>query len=403
METSAACWVISEADVSRKPLAIDAGTLVTPERQFSPGRLLIDGTTIMSVGSPDSIQVPLNAAHIDASKLLVTPGFVDPHIHGCCGVDVMEGTHDSLNTVSRILVRHGTTSFLPTTVSSPPDVLKLTAEKLGAAMAKPFDGAQPLGIHLEGPFISVEKRGTHRATNVLPPDPNLLAEWVLASGNTVKLLTLAPELNGFEPLLIMAQHYGLTIAMGHSNATFAEAKAAADRGVHYAVHAFNAMRAFAHRDPGIVGEVLVDDRLFAEIIADGIHVDEAAVRVFARAKGSSRVLLVTDAVSATDMPDGQYALGGDTVEVVNGVCRNAEGRLAGSTLTQEIALRNFIEWTHWPLEDALACLTSNPARALKLQRKGILEPGADADVVIMDEQFRVIKTLVAGRVVFERL
>ena len=269
-------------------------------------------------------------------------------------------------------------------------------------MAKPFDGAQPLGIHLEGPFISVAKRGTHRATNVLPPDPNLLEQWVLASGHTVKLLTIAPELDGIEALLIMANHFGVTIAMGHSNATFAEAKAAANGGVCYAVHAFNAMRAFSHRDPGIVGEVLVDDRIFAEIIADGVHVDEAVVRVFARAKGSSRVLLVTDAISATDMPDGRYALGGDTVEVVNGICRNAEGRLAGSTLTQEVALRNFVEWTKWPFERALPGLTLNPARALKLEKKGVLQPGADADVVIMDEQFRVIKTLVAGRVVFER-
>jgi len=390
--------------VNRKALvAIDAGTLVTPEKKFSPGRLLIEGTTITAVGAPDSIQIPTNADHIDASQLLVAPGFIDPHVHGCCGVDVMEGTHESLNAVSRILARHGTTSFLPTTVSSPPDVLRQSAEKLGAAMAQRFDGARPLGIHLEGPFISVAKRGTHRASNVLPPDPDLLADWVLASGNTVKLLTLAPELDGIERLLTMAEHFGLTIAMGHSNATFDEAKAAADRGVHYAVHAFNAMRAFAHRDPGILGEVLADDRIFAEIIADGIHVDEAVVRVFARAKGSSRVLLVTDAVSATDMPDGRYALGGDSVEVINGICRNAEGRLAGSTLTQEVALRNFIGWTGWRFEEALPGLTLNPARALNLERKGVLEPGADADVVIMDEQFRVMKTFVAGRVVFERL
>jgi N-acetylglucosamine-6-phosphate deacetylase len=191
--------------------------------------------------------------------------------------------------------------------------------------------------------------------------------------------------------------------MGHSNATFDEAKAAADRGTCYAVHTFNAMRSLSHRDPGIVAEVLADDRVFAEIIADGIHVDGSVVRIFARAKGKSLVLLATDAISATDMPGGRYALGGETVEVIDGICRDAEGRLAGSTLTQEVALRNFAQWTGWPLEEALAGVTLNPARALKLQRKGVLEPGADADVVIMDDQSRIIKTLVGGRVVFERL
>jgi N-acetylglucosamine-6-phosphate deacetylase len=404
MEIFAPCWDISEADVSRKAfVAIDAGSLYTPEKKFSPGRLLIEGKTISAVGVPESIRIPSGANQIDASKLLVTPGFIDPHIHGCGGVDVMQATYDSLNAVSRILVRHGTTSFLPTTVSSPPDVLTNTVEQLGAAMTKSFEGAEPLGIHLEGPFISAAKRGTHKAWHVLPPDLDAFEKWVRASGNTVRLLTIAPELNGIEPLEIMARHYGVTLAMGHSNATFDEAKAAADRGTCYAVHTFNAMRSLSHRDPGIVAEVLTDDRVFAEIIADGIHVDESVVRIFARAKGKSLVLLATDAISATDMPGGRYALGGETVEVIDGICRDAEGRLAGSTLTQEVALRNFAQWTGWPLEEALAGLTLNPARALKLQGKGVLEPGADADVVIMDDQSRIIKTLVGGRVVFERL
>ena len=404
MEIFATWWHTSEADVSRKGfVAIDAGCLYTPERKFSPGRLLIEGKTISAVGVPESIRIPPNTNQIDASKLLVTPGFLDPHIHGCGGVDVMQATYDSLNAVSRILVRHGTTSFLPTTVSSAPDVLTNTVEQLGAAISKSFDGAEPLGIHLEGPFISEVKRGTHKASHVLAPDLDLFENWVRASGNTVRLLTIAPELNGTEPLEIMARHYDVTVAMGHSNATFDQARAAADRGICYAVHTFNAMRAFSHRDPGIVGEVLADDRVFAEIIADGIHVDEAVVRIFARAKGKPGVLLTTDAISATDMPDGQYSLGGETIEVIDGICRDAEGRLAGSTLTQEIAFRNFARWTEWPFEYALAGLTLNPARALKLHGKGVLEPGADADVVIMDEQFRIIKTLVAGRVVFERL
>jgi N-acetylglucosamine-6-phosphate deacetylase len=392
-----------EADVSKgRLIAIDAGTLFTPENKYSPGRLLIEGATIAAVGPPESVSVPSGAERLDASKWFVTPGFIDPHVHGCGGIDVMEGSWESVNTVSRLLVRHGTTAFLPTTVSSPPDVLSRAVELLGAALSQTFDGATPLGIHLEGPFISALKRGTHQASNVLAPNVDLFDRWARGSGNRIRLMTIAPELEGTDALLIMARHHGVIVAMGHSDATFEQAKGAADRGVCYAVHTFNAMRAMNHRDPGIVGEVLADDRVWAEIIADGIHVDPVLVRVFARSKGKSRVLLVTDAISATDMPDGRYALGGNTVEVANGICRDSESRLAGSTLTQEIALKNFVEWTDWAFQDALFGLTLNPARALKLDKKGILEPGADADVLIMDAQFRVLKTLVGGDIVFER-
>jgi N-acetylglucosamine-6-phosphate deacetylase len=403
MATCAPSWDTSEADVSKKTLvAIDASSLFTPEKKFSPGRLVIEGSTIAAVGAPESVSVPSGAERIDASDLLLTPGFIDPHIHGCGGVDVMDGTHESLNAVSRLLVRHGTTSFLPTTVSSPPDVLTRAVEQLGASIPKRFDGAEPLGIHMEGPFISAAKRGTHRASNVAAPDVDLLDKWVRASRNSVRLLTIAPELDGADRLLLMAKHLGITVAMGHSDATFDQARAAAAQGVCYAVHTFNAMRAFSHRDPGIVGAVLSDDRIFAEIIADGVHVDDAVVRIFARAKGKSRSLLVTDAISATDMPDGCYRLGEGTVDVVNGICRDSEGKLAGSTLTQEIALRNFLSWTGWPFEDALLALTLNPARALGLRKKGVLETGADADITILDETFRIMKTFVAGRLVFNR-
>ena len=382
---------------------IDAGILLTPLNRFAPGRLIIDGSSIADGGPAATIQLPSGAERIDASQMLVVPGFIEPHIHGCGGVDVMEGTYDCLNAISRILPGHGTTSFLATTVSSLPDVLTAAVEKLGALTHRTFDGAQLIGIHLEGPFISTTKRGTHKCANVLAPDAALLEKWLRRANKSVRLVTLAPELSGANELVRLAKDYGAQLAMGHSNATFEEAKSAVERGICYAVHTFNAMRAFSHREPGIVGEVLADDRIFAEIIADGIHVDPAVVRLFARAKGKERVLLVSDGISATAMPDGRYVLGQDTVEVINGVCRDAEGRLAGSTLTQENALRNFVEWTGWSIEDALLGLTLNPARALRLEKKGVLEAGADADVVLMDHTFRVMKTFAKGKLVFDRL
>ncbi len=365
--------------------------------------MIIEGRSIAGAGAAEAIRVPANAEHIDASGFSVTPGFIEPHIHGSGGVDVMAGTYESLNAVSRIVARHGTTAFLPTTVSSPPEVLTQAVERLGSLIPEHFDGAQPLGIHLEGPFISAAKRGTHKPANIASPDSTLLEHWIRVSGKSLRLLTLAPELNHAEGVIRMAQASGVIVAMGHSNATMDEAAAAVDRnGITYAVHTFNAMRTISHRDPGIAGLVLTNDRVFAEIIADGIHVHPSVVRLFARAKGTSRVLLVTDSVSAADMPDGSYVLGQDNVNVVEGVCRDPEGRLAGSTLTQEVALRNFVTWTGWPFQDALQALTLNPARALNLPKKGILEPGADADLVVMDHNGHVMKTFVAGRLVFER-
>jgi N-acetylglucosamine-6-phosphate deacetylase len=279
-------------------------------------------------------------------------------------------------------------------------MLGKAVEKIAASLPRTFDGARPIGIHLEGPFISAAKRGTHKADNVLAPNAALFQKWLQGSNHSIRLLTIAPELEGIDSVLRIAGEAGVTVAMGHSNATFDQARAAADRGVCYAVHTFNAMREFSHRDPGIVGTVLSDDRVYAEIIADGIHVDPAVVRFFARAKGKTRVLLVTDATSATDMPDGRYVLGCDTVDVINGTCRDAEGRLAGSTLTQELAFRNFVEWTDFAFEDALLGLTLNPARALGLDNKGVIEPGADADIAVLDHNFRVTRTFVGGRLVW---
>ncbi|HLQ79356.1 MAG TPA: N-acetylglucosamine-6-phosphate deacetylase, partial [Terriglobia bacterium] len=290
----------------------------------------------------------------------------------------------------------------PTTVSAPAKTLGEVLDRIQPLLSQDFDGAVPLGIHLEGPFISVQKRGTHRADNVLAPDSKLMADWISRAHGALKLLTMAPELKGANEVARLARASGIIVAMGHSDANFVEALAAADGGTHYAVHTFNAMRPFSHRDSGIVGAVLSDDRIFAEIIADGVHVSPEVVRIFARAKGHERILLVTDSISATGMPDGRFVLGTDTVQVSGGICRDGEGRLAGSTLTQDVALRNFISFSGMRLDDAVFGLTLNPARALKLDGRGCIEPGAHADLAMLDEDLHVMKTFAGGRLVFER-
>lgn len=388
--------------MNNRILAIDAGSLYTPFERFAPGRIVVKNGTIAEAGDPLRIPVPAGADRIDASRFIATPGFIDPHIHGCGGMDVMDATYDALNTISRVLATHGTTSFLPTTVSASIDHLNNTVQRVGTLLSRTFDGALPMGIHLEGPFINTKRRGAHKEPHVAAPDARLLEKWIGLSAGTIRMITVAPELDGIDGIFEVARRAGVMVAMGHSEASFEEATRAASSGVCYAVHTFNAMREFAHRDPGIIGAVLSDDRIFAEIIADGIHVNPSVVRIFARAKGKARVLLVTDAISASGMPDGRYFLGADPVEVIAGVCRNSEGKLAGSTLSQEAALRNFVQWTSLPFEDALPGLTSNPAEALQLAGKGTLAPGADADITIMDERFNVVMTFVAGRRVFGR-
>jgi N-acetylglucosamine-6-phosphate deacetylase len=387
--------------VSDRVLVVDAGSILSPAEKFSPGRIIIRKGRIDAVGLLSDVRLPENAEHVDALRFTVVPGFIDPHIHGSGGADVMDATFASMNTISRTLASHGTTSFLPTTVSAPPEILGSTLDRLSPLLQESFEGATPIGIHLEGPFISGQRRGTHREIHVRPPDQTLLSDWLSRALGNLKLLTMAPELNGATTVARFARASGVTVAMGHSNASFVEATAAADNGTNYAVHTFNAMRAFSHRDSGIVGAVLSDDRVFAEIIADGIHVSPEVVRIFARSKGRERILLVTDAISATGMPDGTYNLGTDKVQVQSGVCRDDEGRLAGSTLTQDAALRNFVAYSGMRMEDAIFGLTLNPARALKLESRGCIEAGAHADLVMLDAALRVVKTFVEGRLVFE--
>jgi N-acetylglucosamine-6-phosphate deacetylase len=386
--------------VSDSFLVLDAGAILTPSDRYSPGRIVVRGDRVEAVGLQSDVRVPDGAAPVASPELTVVPGFIEPHIHGCAGFDVMDATQESMATICKTLARHGTTSFLPTTVSAPIAVLTAAIDRLTALIGTRSDGAKPLGLHLEGPFINVLRRGTHQSSNVQRPDAALLSDWIRRSNAGIKLLTMAPELEGADDVTRMAGKGGIVVAMGHSDASFEEAMRAADSGVRYAVHTFNAMRQFSHRDSGIVGAVLSDDRIFAEIIADGVHVAPEVVRLFAKAKGPSRVILATDATSATGMPDGYYALGGSNVEVTGGVCRDAEGRLAGSTLTQDQALRNLMLWSDMRFEDVLLAVTANPAKALGLRDRGHIEPGGFADLTLLDKQFQVARTYVGGALAY---
>ena len=390
------------SEPSGRSRVIDVGAAYTPTEVIRPARIVIRDGRIESVaqGKPAREE---GADYHDAGDLVAAPGFIDPHVHGGGGADVMDATWDALDRISRNLARHGTTAFCPTTVSAPAATLDSTVGKLGELMRSSFGGARPLGLHLEGPFISALQRGTHPADCLCRPDAAVFERWLVLSGGMLRLLTLAPELEGASSLIGLARKHGVVVGMGHSDASLEVALDAVDQGVSYAVHTFNAMRGLHHREPGMAGAVLADDRIWAEIIADGVHVAPEVVKVFARAKGKDRVLLATDATSATGMPDGTYMLGTRPVTVSGGVCRDAEGRLAGSTLRQDLALRNYGAWSGADFATALLASTTNVASALGLDDAGVIRTGARADIVLLDSGRRVVRTYVGGQCVFDRL
>ena len=383
-----------------------AGKVYTPKEEISDGAILLEGPRIVSVGPRNQVKVPAGAAVIDNSDRIVVPGFIDLHIHGAAGRNFMEGTAESVSAVAAYLARHGTTAFLATTVTARMDLTLRAVEGLAKVITgarggtRLAAGAQPLGIHFEGPFLNVKTRGAHPAAEIRKPSVEVFSRLLDRAMGTARVLTLAPELDGALALLEFAKGRGVRVALGHSNATFEETERAVAAGATHAVHCFNAMRPFTHHDPGIVGAILTDDRLSAEVIADGIHVEPAAVIILARAKGLERILLVTDCVSGAGMPDGTYRVGTSNIRVAGGVCRTKEGKLAGSTLTLHAAIRNLARFTGASFQECLACATLNPARILGLERrKGVIAPGADADFVALDTDGGVTQTYVRGQAV----
>ena len=326
---------------------------------------------------------------MDFGDGILVPGFVDIHIHGGAGHDVMEPDAGALPPVERLLAGHGVTSYFPTTVTAPLDTTLSALERLADAieggnrdLGATDMRARPLGIHLEGPFISHRRRGVHPPENLLPPSLAAFERFWQAARGHIRVMTIAPELPGAIEVITEAAKRGVCVSLGHSDADLTATRAGVAAGARHATHTFNAMRPLDHRDPGILGEVLTDSRLSADIIADGIHLDPAIVQLFLRAKGPEGAVLITDATAATGMPDGRYRLGSLEVEVKDGKCLSG-GKLAGSVLTMDLAVRNVMKFAQWDLQQAVRLATLNPARVVGLNSSGCLKPGAAADLVVL--------------------
>jgi N-acetylglucosamine-6-phosphate deacetylase len=310
----------------------------------------------------------------------------------------MEATPPALDAIGRFLASRGTATYLATTVTASVDATLRALDGLANEIAKlPEPGrARPLGIHLEGPFLSHEKRGVQPAEHLLAPSTATFDRFIDAGRGHVRLITIAPELPGANDLIKHAASRGVRVSMGHSNATAAETRAAISSGAISATHTFNAMRALDHQEPGILGTVLTHDDLYSELICDGIHSKPDIVRLWWRSKGVARGILVTDAMSAAGMPEGEYQLGGFPVQVKDGRA-TARGVLAGSVLTLDRALSNFVQFTGAAVEDGLRLLSRNPAAMTGLDHRcGSVTAGKAANLVAVDAQGKLIASLIAG-------
>ena len=381
-------------------ILLHAARAITPSKEIRDVGILIRDGVIEAVDSRQDMRLPSGAVEISASGQTAVPGFIDVHIHGAGGHDVMEGTEQAMSTVAGTLARHGTTSFLATTVTASPDDTCHAVEGIARYISRQFGALKPkaevLGVHYEGPFLNKVRRGVHPAEWIQLPSADLLQRFLLAAAGNARILTIAPELLGAVPCMKAARDAGVVVAMGHTDATYEQARAGIAHGAHHAVHVYNAMRPFSHRDSGVLGAVLTSSEVTAELIADGVHVEEAAMRILLQAKGAGGVILISDGLSATGMPDGKYMLGKLEVTVSGGVCRNSEGKLAGSTLTLDRALRNVVT-LGITLPDAVRMLTANPAKLLGIEfKKGALRTGADADIVLLDEDLQITNVWTRG-------
>jgi|CZKF01.1.fsa_nt_gi N-acetylglucosamine-6-phosphate deacetylase len=384
-------------------------TVLTAERLWDGAGLLdhpvveVEDGRIASVSSCAAKELPGEVRVDDFPGATLAPAFFDVHIHGAKGHDVMEASVEALDAMGSFLAAHGTGSFLATTVTAPLDATLRSLSGLAKLVARPPAGgrAWPIGIHLEGPFLSHSRRGVQPAEHLLAPDIATFDRLFEAAEGRIRLMTLAPELPGAIELAAHAISRGVRISMGHSDATAAETRAVINAGAISATHTFNAMRPLDHREPGILGTVLTCDALYAEMICDGIHVAPEMVKLWWRAKGTNlemgRAILVTDAISATGMPDGEYQLGGFAVQVANGRAM-ARGVLAGSVLTLDRALTNFMEFTGAPLAQALRLLTANPAAMTGLgDQAGSVAVGMPASLVAVDGTGKLVGSVVNGR------
>lgn len=368
--------------------------LITPEG-IRENQAVVYDQTIREILSEK--QLPPGCAVIDGGGAYLSPGFIDLHVHGCAGYDTMDEEDEALKVIAGRLVTTGVTSFLPTTMTMDRARIERALDRIAAAMNKePGQGAQILGCNMEGPFLSREKKGAHDERYITKP----ALDWLQPYLGVIRVLTVAPELDGAIDFIQELVAAGVVVSLGHTNATYEEAAKGIAAGASLITHLFNAMTPLHHRHPGVVGAALLHE-VSCEVIADNIHIVPDLQKLLVKIKPVEQLVLVTDAMRACLLADGTYDLGGLAVQVKHGQARHEDGTLAGSTLVMGEALCNFYRNTGLPLAEVVKMATLNPARILGLEsRKGSIAPGKDADLVFWDEDFNVLMTIIAGEKVY---
>ncbi len=378
-------------------LLIRHATLVTPTQHAEDTAVLLDGPRIAAVGHDAVLHAPAQTRVLDARGLLLVPGYIDLQLNGAFGHD-FTADPTTIWPVSAALPQFGVTSYLPTVITSPLETIERARLQLHTRPPG-FQGAEPLGLHIEGPFLNPMKKGAHNPAYLRPPDEAGAASW--SPENGVRLVTLAPELPGATALIEELASRGVVVSAGHSMATYEEALAGFAAGVRYGTHLFNAMPTLGHRSPGLAAALLVQPGIVVGLIPDGIHVHPAVVQMIWSLKGAQGTNLVSDAMGALGMPPGSYLLNDFEVHVGEEACRLSDGTLAGSILPLDQALRNLIAITGCALPEALATVTTTPAALLGISaERGDINSGMIADMLLLTPDLEIATTIAAGEIVY---
>ncbi|MBR5119819.1 MAG: N-acetylglucosamine-6-phosphate deacetylase [Clostridia bacterium] len=377
---------------------IIGGKIVLPDAVVEGKALAFSQETGKIEGIVDS--VPAGAQTIDARGNYVAPGLVDIHIHGYLGEDTCDAKPEGIKKMAYGVAQNGVTSFLPTTMTVAKNEIidALNAVRSVKEESKTWDGAEIIGVHAEGPFINPNKKGAQAEENILVPD----ADFILENADIITSVTLAPEMDpDHKCIKKLAAESKVLVSMGHTDAKFEEAMSAARDGVNHATHLFNAMSALAHRNPGVVGAALASENVSVEVIADTFHINPGLYSIIAKVKGD-KMVLITDCTRAGGMPDGEYDLGGQPIFLKGIECRLADGTIAGSVLKLNHAVRNVLANTTLPVNEVFKMASLNPATSIHCaDRIGSLEAGKDADIIIVDNDINVLKTIKKGRTIYE--